>query len=89
MKILFAGDEHPYSAFALQEVIRLALNTWADVTLLAVSAAPAGRDLQGYGDLAPDQPLPRVLNRYRETFLKAAGEEESPYAPEKWQYEWV
>jgi len=89
MKILFAGDEHPYSAFALQEVIRLALNTWADVTLLAVSPDPAVRELQGYGTLAPDQPLPRVLNHYREAFLKAAGEEESPYAPEKWQYEWV
>jgi nucleotide-binding universal stress UspA family protein len=89
MKILFAGDEHPYSAFALQEVIRLALNTWADVTLLAVSPDPAVRELPGYGALAPDQPLPRVFNHYRETFLKAAGEEESPYAPEKWQYEWV
>jgi nucleotide-binding universal stress UspA family protein len=89
MKILFAGDEHPYSAFALQEVIRLALNTWADVTLLAVSPAPALRETPGYGFLAPDQPLARVLNRYRETFLKAAGEEESPYAPEKWQYEWI
>ncbi len=88
MKILFAGDEHPYSAFALQEVIRLALNTWADVTLLAVSPAPAVRESQG-GALAPDQPLPRVLNRYRETFLKAAGEEESPYALERWQYEWI
>ena len=38
MKILFAGDEHPYSAYALNEVIRLATNTWADVTLLAVAA---------------------------------------------------
>jgi nucleotide-binding universal stress UspA family protein len=89
MKILFAGDEHPYSAFALQEVIRLALNTWADVTLLAVSPAPAVQESQGYGALASDQPLTRALNRYRETFLKAAGEEESPYALERWQYEWI
>ena len=89
MKILFAGDEHPYSAFALKEVIRLALNTWADVTLLAVSPAPTVQESQGYGALAPDQPLPRALNLYRESFLKAAGQEESPYAPEKWQYEWV
>ena len=89
MKILFAGDEHPYSAFALQEVIRLALNTWADVTLLAVSPAPAVRESQGYGALAPDQPLPRVLDRYRETFVKAAGEEESPYALGKSQHEWI
>ncbi len=42
MKILFAGDEHPYSAYALNEVIRLATNTWADVTLLAVAAAEPG-----------------------------------------------
>ena len=89
MKILFAGDEHPYSAFALQEVIRLAMNTWADVTLLAVSPAPAVKESEGYGALAPDQPLPQALDRYRETFLKAAGEEESPYALEKWQYEWI
>ena len=41
MKILFAGDEHPYSAYALNEVVRLATNTWADVTLLAVSPAEA------------------------------------------------
>jgi nucleotide-binding universal stress UspA family protein len=89
MKILFAGDEHPYSTFAFQEVIRLALNTWADVTLLAVSPAPAAQESQGYGALAPDQPLPRALIRYRETFLQAAGQEESPYAPERWQYEWI
>jgi nucleotide-binding universal stress UspA family protein len=89
MKILFAGDEHPYSAFALKEVIRLALNTWADVTLLAVSPAPAVKESPGYGFLVPDQSLPRALNRYREIFLQAAGEEESPYAPERWQYEWV
>ena len=36
MRILFAGDEHPYSAYALKEVVRLAMNTWADVTLLGV-----------------------------------------------------
>jgi nucleotide-binding universal stress UspA family protein len=89
MKILFAGDEHPYSAFALQEVIRLAMNTWADVTLLAVSPAPGMKEVEGYSALAPDQPLAQALDRYRETFLGAAGEEESPYALEKWQYEWI
>ena len=41
MKILFAGDEYPYSAYALNEVVRLASNTWADVTLLAVFPAEA------------------------------------------------
>jgi nucleotide-binding universal stress UspA family protein len=89
MKILFAGDEHPYSSFALKEVIRLALNTWADVTLLAVAPTPAVKESPGPGFLAPEQPLLRALNRYRETFLAAAGEEESPYALGKWQYEWL
>ena len=85
MKILFAGDEHPYSAYALKEVIRLALNTWADVTLLAVSPGVP----EGYGALPPDQPLPQALHGYREAFLKGADEEGSPYVLGKWQYEWV
>jgi len=89
MKILFAADEQPYSAFAVKEVIRLALNTWSDVTLLAVSPNPVVSESPGSGALAPDQPLPRALNRYRQTFLEAAGEDESPYALEKWQYEWI
>ncbi len=85
MKILFAGDEHPYSAYALKEVIRLALNTWADVTLLAVSPGVP----EGYGALPPDQPLPQALHGYRQAFLKGADEEGSPYVLGKWQYEWV
>ena len=85
MKILFAGDEHPYSAYALKEVIKLALNTWADVTLLAVSPGVP----EGYGALPPDQPLPQALHGYREAFLKGADEEGSPYVLGKWQYEWV
>jgi nucleotide-binding universal stress UspA family protein len=89
MKILFAGDEHPYSAFALKEVMRLAMNTWADVTLLAVSAAPAVHEAEGYGTLAPDQPLARALHQYRESFLQGAEEEGSPYALGNWQFEWL
>jgi hypothetical protein len=63
MKILFAGDEHPYSAYALQEVVRLALNTWADVTLLGVSPGAPGREAEGPGSQA-DQPLARALRQY-------------------------
>jgi nucleotide-binding universal stress UspA family protein len=84
MKILFAGDEHPYSAYALQEVVRLALNTWADVTLLAVSSEP-----EGFGTAMSDQPLALALHRYREAFLQGAAEEGSPYALGEWRYEWV
>ncbi|MEJ2672064.1 MAG: universal stress protein [Deltaproteobacteria bacterium] len=83
MKILFAGDEHPYSAYALNEVVRLATNTWADVTLLAVTPAEAAaRDVE-------DQPLAQALHRYREDFLASAGGEGSPYAMGPSRYEWV
>jgi nucleotide-binding universal stress UspA family protein len=41
MRILFAADEHPYSAFALKEVITWVRHTWADVTLLGVVPGPA------------------------------------------------
>ncbi len=84
MKILFAGDEHPYSAYALKEVIRLAVNTWADVTLLGVAPALA----EGTR-ISPDDPWPQTLHRYREIFLAEAGGEDSPYALGAWRYEWV
>lgn len=81
MRILFAGDEHPYSAFALKELIRLAMNTWADVTLLGVQAAAPSS-----GPVAPALNL--ALNRYRETFLNSWEGENSPYTMSSWQYEW-
>jgi nucleotide-binding universal stress UspA family protein len=78
MQILFAADEQPYSAYALTEVTRLALNTWADVTILGVSATPP----------EPEQPLLLALHRYREAFLQNA-EEGSPYALSNYRHEWV
>jgi nucleotide-binding universal stress UspA family protein len=83
MKILFAGDEHPYSPYALNEVVRLATNTWADVTLLAVSPAEIA------ANPIEDQPLAQALHRYRETFLASAGGEGSPYALGAPRYEWI
>jgi nucleotide-binding universal stress UspA family protein len=81
MKILFAADEHPYTAYALNEVIRLAMNTWADVTLMAVGPG---------GTVVPlDHPLTQTLQRYREAFLKRSEAEGSPYARKNWQHEWV
>ncbi len=81
MKILFAADEEAYSAYALKEVTRLALNTWADVTIMGVAAAGV--------DPAPEQPLPQALHGYREVFLRAAEEGLSPYAMNNHRYEWV
>ena len=59
MKILFAGDEHPYSAYALDEVVRLAMNTWADVTLMVV--APVDTPVP-----RPDVPLVQTLQGFRD-----------------------
>ncbi len=86
MKILFAADEQPYSAYALTEVSRLALNTWADVTILGI-ATPA-REGGAAGLPEPEQPLPQALHRYREVFLQGA-EGLSPYATNNYRYEWV
>jgi nucleotide-binding universal stress UspA family protein len=85
MKILFAGDEHPYSAYALSEVVRLALNTWADVTLLGVAPSLP----EGPGLVAGEHSLAQALHRYREAFFQGASEEGSPYALGNWQYEWI
>lgn len=80
MRILFAGDEHPYSAYALNEVIKLARNTWADVTLLGVQPGQEAGAASGSAE---------ALGRYREVFLKSWPEKESPYALTDWRYEWL
>jgi nucleotide-binding universal stress UspA family protein len=85
MRILFAGDEHPYSAYALKEAARLAMNTWADVTLLGVQ--PGGGEGEAAGPL--ESPLTQALKQYRETFLKTLEGEGSPYTQDRWQHEWV
>jgi nucleotide-binding universal stress UspA family protein len=89
MKILFVGDEHPYSAYALDEVVRLALNTWADVTLLAASPAMTARGSEGAPTPPLTHPLIQALRRYREIFLRGAGGEDSPYARRNWEHEWI
>ncbi len=89
MKILFVGDEQPYSEFALNEVIRLAMNTWADVTLLGSQAAVPNRAAGSGGLSLADQPLGQALHRYRETFLKGCGDADSPYAMGNLTFEWL
>ncbi len=82
MRILFAGDEQPYSAYALKEAAKLAMNTWADMTLLGIQPG-------GGGAAAVDPALNLALTRYRESFLNAWEGEGSPYAMANWQYEWI
>jgi nucleotide-binding universal stress UspA family protein len=87
MRILFAGDERAYSAYALNEVIRLAMNTWADVTLLTVLPSLSVEDAAGARPLPSDHPLNVAFQSYRETFLNAWSDEDSPYAMKNWGYE--
>lgn len=82
MKILFAADEQPYSAFALQELAKLAMNTLADVTILGVQdASPAS------GPVSPALNL--ALQKYRDSFLNSWEGEGSPYALNTQEYEWL
>ncbi len=90
MRVLFAGDERHYSQYALEEVVRLAMNTWADVTLLGVAPEGLGREAgAGGGGATPRQPLVKALGSYRDSFLNAWGDEGSPYAVKDWQFEWI
>jgi len=90
MRILFAGDEQHYSQFALKEVVRLAMNTWADVTLLGVLPEDVSLEA-GFGGAGSSarQGLARALGNYRDSFIAAWGSDGSPYAVKDWQYEWV
>ncbi|MGB6066567.1 MAG: universal stress protein [Desulfomonilaceae bacterium] len=83
MRILFAADEHPYSEYALQVLIKLAMNTWADVTLLGIH--PTGRARPWPGNAVISQ----ALQHYRESFLNSWDKEASPYEEHQGKYEWV
>ncbi len=80
MRILFAGDEHPYSEYALKETVKLAMNTWADVTLLGISQAT---------NPVEDTQVGKALRGYRDTFLNSWSREDSPYIQGEGKYEWV
>ncbi len=89
MKILFAGDEHPYSEYALKEIIKLAKNTWADVTILGVHAAAPSKS-SGRSTLWPSEfPAGPAIERYREVFLGSWEKGESPYETQSERYEWI
>jgi len=89
MRILFAGDEHHYSEYALREVIRLAMNTWADVTLLGVASSTAAKPSGTQAPWSSDHPLRVAMHKYRDTFLDSWGQDSSPYAVQPWDYEWL
>lgn len=88
MRILFAGDEHPYSEFALTETTKLAANTWADVILLGINPIASGKAAGKY--TAPAElPVSRAMRQYRETFLNSWSKGESPYEMQEGRFEWI
>jgi nucleotide-binding universal stress UspA family protein len=88
MRILAAVDHHPYSAHVINDVAKLAGNTWADVTLLGVGskAMDIGRSL---GRSGIKHPLTDKLKKYRRTFLDHFEKEESPYEKRSCSYEFI
>jgi len=87
MRILVALDTNRYSQYVVNEVAKLAMNTWADVTLLGVeSKKPPSNGTQPPRNL----PIVRKLQEFREEFLGYFKDESvSPYAIKRWGYELV
>ncbi len=91
MRILFAADTMPYSEYALQELVNLAENTLAGVTIVGVAKSSPSRDVQGgvFSSLKLDDPMLNALDRYREIFLGHWEKGESPYEASNCKYEWL
>jgi len=88
MRILLAVDQKTYSAHAVDDVAKLAGNTWADVTLLGVGpkATEIGRSTSR---AEINHPLAKKLRNYRKNFLDHFEKEESPYEKRSCNYEFV
>ncbi len=91
MKILFAADTMPYSEYALQELINLAENTFAGITIVGVAKSSPSREIHSgiHDSVKLDDPLMEALDRYRERFLNHWKEGESPYEARDCKYEWL
>jgi hypothetical protein len=89
MRILFAGDQHPYSEFALKETVKMAQNTWADVTLVGIHATASAKEKTKTGVWPVDLPVSEAMRGYRETFLNGWIKAESPYDVQDGRYEWI
>ncbi|MBW1982343.1 MAG: universal stress protein [Deltaproteobacteria bacterium] len=85
MRILCAVDENPYSEQAVRETARLAMNTWANVTILGVH--PDSHIVAKTGE--HDAGIFQTLRRFREVFLSYFQEPGSPYNTERCGYRFV
>ena len=83
MRVLFAADEHPYSADALSQVARLGENTWPDITFLGISTPPKGAPPPSGASGIKDSttaPIYSVLETYQKQFLGYFDPATSPYS---------
>ena len=90
MRILVAVDQNPYSAHAVRLVAGLAMNTWADITLLGLqpkkwTGAHPAASISGRRQIDPS--FSKVMHAYRDTFLSHFEGETSPYTQLKYEYE--
>lgn len=90
MRILVAVDQNPYSAYAVRQVAGLAMNTWADITLLGLqskkrTAAKTSAAISGRQEIDPT--LSKAMPAYRDSFLSYFQDEASPYTQLKFEYE--
>jgi len=90
MRILVAVDQNPYSAHAVRQVAGLAMNTWADITLLGLqpkkrTVANPAASISSRREIDPA--LSSVMTAYRDTFLSHFEDEASPYTQLKFEYE--
>jgi len=89
MRILFAGDEHPYSEYALKDTAKLAQNTWADITLLGVHPVSSPKEAAKIGVWPAELPVSTALKQYRDLFLNSWDKGDSPYEMQDGRYEWI
>jgi len=90
MRILVAVDQNPYSAYAVRQVAGLAMNTWADITLLGLQPkkrAGARRSASVSGRRKIDPTFAQVMSAYRDSFLSHFQDAASPYTQLKFEYE--
>ncbi len=90
MRILVAVDQHPYSTHAVRQVAGLAMNTWADITLLGVQPKRRSgheKSSTGSGRGTIDPTFSKVMHEYRDVFLSHFDDETSPYAQLKYECE--
>jgi nucleotide-binding universal stress UspA family protein len=72
MRILVALDRHTYSAGIVNDVAKLAANTWADVTLLGVQTSG--------GPISLEDSLTQALLQYKKVFLSHFAADDLPYS---------